>query len=339
MSGINMKIVGVRTLGCTALLIIFMAGSASAGKHKFINFDAPGARHTYAVGINDNNTVAGYFESQDQFNHGFIRVSDGAITTFDGPNAVNTWVTAINDADEIVGYFSDASDVFHGFVREPDGTIAVADFPNADLTFANGINKKGDITGEFDDPKIHGFLRKRSGKFRQFNVPGAGTAGMVINDDGAIAGKYCTTSCFGAFGAFVRTPNGAISTFSVSGAQGTLPFGLNKSGLIAGSSFDSSHVETGFLRTPDGQITTTSECAYTGLTNRGWAVGSVRPARVYHGCLRTPDGTVTTFDDPDAGTGDLQGTSPFGINERLYVAGDYQDSDGNLHGFMVHLRK
>src|SRR5690348_17161411 len=91
-----MKMFYIRILGCTAFLLVSLAGSASAGKHKFINFDVPGAREMAVAGINDNNVIAGYYESQDQFNHGYVRAADGTITSFDGPSALNTWVTAIN---------------------------------------------------------------------------------------------------------------------------------------------------------------------------------------------------------------------------------------------------
>ena len=33
-----------------------------------------------------------------------------------------------------------------------------------------------------------------------------------------------------------------------------------------------------------------------------------------HGFLRTPEGSITTFDAPGAGTGPFQGTIAFGMN-------------------------
>ncbi len=48
---------------------------------------------------------------------------------------------------------------------------------------------------------------------------------------------------------------------------------------------------------------------------------------VYHGFLRTPDGTITTFDAPGAGTGPFQGTFPLGINQAGAIRDDYIDRE------------
>src|SRR5438093_3611025 len=75
-------------------------------------------------------------------------------------------------------------------------------------------------------------------------------------------------------------PQPTITTFDAPGAgtgpgQGTLPFGINPAGTMAGYYIDS------------------------------------RDAT--HGFLRAPDGTITTFDAPGAGTGPGQATAPVSI--------------------------
>ncbi len=327
------------SISTSALLLVSSFVPALAGNLKFINFDVPGASVVDVTGISDDNTVTGYYEDHNFVVHGFVRSSGGAIVSFDPPNSSGTYTGAINASDEVIGYFYDASDTAHGYVREPDGTIAAFDFPKGDATYAFGINNKGEITGEFQDPAYGAFLRRRSGRFKKFGVRDAGNEGVIVNDSGAIAGRYCTASCWTSSGAFLRTSDGTITTFSVSGEQITLPFGLNKSGLIAGTALDSSFVREGFLREPDGQITTDSQCGFTAVNNKGWVVGTSTFDSFYHGCVRAPDGTETFFDDPNAGTGNLQGTHSAGINDTRYVAGDYQDSNGNFHGFLVHLPK
>jgi hypothetical protein len=57
-------------------------------------------------------------------NHGFVRASDGTITTFNVPGAgtgpgQGTIPLSNNPADRITGYYIDASDVSHGFLRIP----------------------------------------------------------------------------------------------------------------------------------------------------------------------------------------------------------------------------
>ncbi len=58
---------------------------------------------------------------------------------------------------------------------------------------------------------------------------------------------------------------------------------------------------------------------------------------VSHGFLRSPDGTITTFDAPDAdtsGSSFLSGTFPSGINDAGGITGSYIDTSGAQHGFL-----
>ena len=50
--------------------------------------------------------------------------------------------------------------------------------------------------------------------------------------------------------------------------------------------------------------------------------------------MRTPDGKITSFDDPEAGTGAYQGTSPESINDLGFIAGYYTDGNYFNHGFL-----
>jgi len=57
---------------------------------------------------------------------------------------------------------------------------------------------------------------------------------------------------------------------------------------------------------------------------------------VGHGFVRSPDGTITTFDEPEANTSaySFAGTFPTGINDAGAIAGEYVDSGGLQHGFL-----
>jgi hypothetical protein len=96
---------------------------------------------------------------------GFLRSSDGTLTTFDVPGAIDQTVpSAIDPAGTITGYFQGTSGL-HGFVRANDGTFTTFDPPGSEEpdseTIANGINPAGVITGWYIDPSFigHGFLR------------------------------------------------------------------------------------------------------------------------------------------------------------------------------------
>ena len=331
-----MKMSGFSIVGSTALVLSLTIGSASAGKHKFINFDVQGAYGTFPIDINNNGDTAGHYWDRSQDSHGFIRMADGAVTTFDVPGAAATDPGALNESDEILGIFSNSTSVAHGFIRSPDSTITSFDPRDSTETYAIAINDKGEITGGYYDKKnlAHGFLRQRNGNFVIFDPDGAlFTFGESINDKGVIAGAYCSNGTCDPYNAFVRSPDGVITTFSVSGAKMTIPTAVNSDGTIAGYFTTYDGRREGFLRDPGGQIIEFACVGITGLNDKGWVVGYNTDLYGDHGCLRAPDGTIKAFDDPDGING--YGTQPTSINRTRYVTGYYGDSDLAYHGFIV----
>ena len=53
-----------------------------------------------------------------------------------------------------------------------------------------------------------------------------------------------------------------------------------------------------------------------------------------YGYVRAPDGFITTFDAPNAGTGPGQGTFPTTNNPGDTITGFWVDSSGVYHGFV-----
>ena len=104
---------------------------------------------------------------------------------------------------------------------------------------------------------------------------------------------------------FVRTSDATITTFEAPGA-GT-----------------GSYQGTGF-----NQI--------AGLNCRGQVTAEfVDSNYVFHGFLRQPDGSITTFDVPLADTTDASaGTVPVSINFGGSFTGNYLDSNFVSHGFL-----
>jgi hypothetical protein len=146
-----------------------------------------------------------------------------------------------------------------------------------------------------------------------------------------------------------------FTTFDAPGAgtgngQGTIAYGINPTGLIAGEYLDSKFVYHGFLRAPDLNGTITefdAPDAGTGARQgtrdnyapnaAGWITGwYIDDNGVYHGFLRTPDpnGKITEFDAPDAGTGGSQGTQGIQVNSVGEVTGYYFDAQNVTHGFL-----
>src|SRR5215831_13157301 len=69
-------------------------------------------------------------------NHGYVRGSDGTVTTFDVPGAgtgseQGTLGENINTPGMIDGEFIDASGAYHAFLRSKHGSITTYDVPGA----------------------------------------------------------------------------------------------------------------------------------------------------------------------------------------------------------------
>src|SRR5438067_13895759 len=85
-----------------------------------------------------------------------------------------------------------------------------------------------------------------------FQVSGASaTSPLAINAAGTVAGAYDDASTVSH--GFQRTADGTITTFDPPGSQGTEVYGINKSGVIDDTCYDSNGVH-GFVRAKDGTI-------------------------------------------------------------------------------------
>jgi len=114
---------------------------------------------------------------------------------------------------------------------------------------------------------------------------------------------------------------------------------INDSGVVVGII---PGYGTGFVRTPDGTMTTfKAEDSYSWTTpesinNSGVTAGSylVNSTYVTHGFVRDAVGGITTFDAPGAGNQQYQGTFAQSINAQGVIAGYYADISGHVHGYM-----
>jgi|ERR1039458_1837684 hypothetical protein len=128
-------------------------------------------------------------------------------------------------------------------------------------------------------------------------------------------------------------------------SQGTVAFGINLEGTIAGLVTDSSNGTHGFVGKLKGGFTdfdAPGADPYLGgtcagaINDFGVITGySVDSNGVYHGFVRTPDGKISVFDAPGADTVDANlGTYPNSINNLGAVVGFYWDVNSTAHGFL-----
>lgn len=317
-------------LGTLTISVRLPAQSANPG---IVTFDAPGAialggsfDGTFAIGINNGGTITGIYIDANTLYHGFLRSPGGKFSSLDAPGVgtsvgtrfrpsagglpsganINAHSININDRGTVTGNYIDVNNVSHGFLRNPKSDFITFDAPGArsaagtfDGSFPSGINKGGAITGNFIDSNglNHGFLREATGEFTTFDVPGAGTA--------------------------------AGSGF------GTFPVSINDEGTIAGHYTDTNIVNHGFVRSPEGRITTfdapgADTTVPESINAAGAITGHYSAANGYHGFLRSPGGEFTTFDAPGVATGTL----PKSINAGGAITGHFTDAHNMTHGFV-----
>ena len=210
--------------------------------------------------------------------------------------------------------------------------------------------------GYCDANGSYGFLRARDSMYTPFDPPGsifteAGFPNMSnINPAGAGAGYYYDTE--GNTDVVLRYHDGTFAEFGVlGGAAGSLA-GINPAGAITEWYCDANGC-AGFLRAPDGTITTFDRPGSISTGPTGMHPTGTDPERyeqanssVEHGFVRAPDGTFTTIDSPSTTqpsvnatftTFDPPGsilTFPQTINQAGVITGWYLDALDLDHGFI-----
>lgn len=312
---------------CGAAIVLVSAaaaGSANAAG-SFTTFDPNGSIYTFAAGVNDSGTVAGYYQDSKGTTHGFLRMSDGTITTFDPKGSTLTEATGINANGDVAGWYRDGYGAYYSFIRGTDGTITKFNPTKGNPPGMIGLNEKGKVAGWYtmNDYQTAGFVGMPGGKIKQLSVQGV-----------AINGKGTVTGTDGSQG-FVRLPSGKLVSFEGAGnPNSTIPTSINDSGVVAGYGDTICGISHGFSRSSGGNVTAIDppNSEYTqiqGINDKG-AMTGVYYYGGYHGFVRSAGGTFTSFDI----SGDTYGTYPQSINTKGEVAGGYRDGSDVLHGFV-----
>jgi hypothetical protein len=179
---------------CITLITGTRAQVSTSVAYEYAKIAYPGAILTTANGINNSNTIVGYYFDSNDFVHGFV-YRRGKFAAVDFPGANATQVLGINDYGDIVGVYQLPGPLnFHGFMRH-SGEFTTIDSPRAQFgTTAFAINRAGTIVGSYDD--AHGFVYT-AGKYSTLDAPQltgepASTQLNGINNDGWITGQVFT---------------------------------------------------------------------------------------------------------------------------------------------------
>jgi hypothetical protein len=146
---------------------------------------------------------------------------------------------------------------------------------------------------------------------------------------GLVAGAFCQT--------YVQIlVDGSIDAQCGTGCV-TNAFSINNAGTVAGTYFTIGGREHGFVRAPDGTITTfdapesAGGTVVTSINDKGaiTGVGFPGPIGFATGYIRDPEGNFTRFNAPGSTS-----MAPQSINAGGAVTGWYFDGSGVQHGFI-----
>jgi len=269
--------------------------------------------------------------SQNSFqSQSFIRHADGRITTFHPPCAydcgdlhpystdVPSQAYSMNNFGEVVGSFPFSSTTPAAFSRSRDGSFTahiqefvVSEFVGPDGVVSTAINGSGTFTGYYGwtgPAVVQSFIEDARGYLIDgIVVPSPGTnqpysglevtVAQGINAEGAVVGWYagCNRPCpYGPFtvGAFVRSPQGELISFTPPGTLVTSPspgllYQIDYPGFPGGAptAFEAGSFFSGPHR--------------LSINQPGSVTGSYTDtAGAQHGFVRNPYGTITSFDPP-----------------------------------------
>jgi hypothetical protein len=150
-----------------------------------------------------------------------------------------------------------------GFVRDPDGNTTTFQYQQGIVP--TSINASGTTAGWYGPTSgpVQGFVRSAEGKITPFELPGqigdSVDTSPSINWAGEVTGSYTVSNVPNqpsepsqiTYG-FLRSCDGKIVSFQVpgTGVFYTAPSNINDLGVVTGTYFTQSGVETGFLRIP-----------------------------------------------------------------------------------------
>jgi hypothetical protein len=283
----------LRSMLAVATIAISSSAVASA-QYKFTRLNVPGAGDTFAVGINNDNLVVGYYGS---FGFSYNPATKIYQYPIGMPGAYYSEANAVNNAGTIVGAYATSTS---------SGTFGMVDQGGHYSEYQELGCSGTQITGINDYPTMVGYCYDINGNGQKitkewvgspwnttFSCPNATwTMPAAINNWGISGGTitYGTGQDVSSNG-YISTTDGDCTTISYPGSAYSAVGGLNDLGTISGT----------YWPTAGG--------AYRGFV----LVGS----------------TYSPVNVPKA-----KATSIGQVNNNNWIVGTYVDHKGNVHGFV-----
>ena len=315
-------------------------------------FKVPDSVSTEGYNINQDGSIVGHYDTTDGLRHGFIArpatdtdepvdpepvpATYGTYTyeTIDVPGAEILVLTASSDFEDYAGNARSADGKEIAFTLI-DGVFTTYDFPGSQKTHFYALGNNGNAAGYYEDSegKHHGVVLE-NGELRQFDFPGSvETEIFGISDaTGALTGNF-----IGADG--IRRGFSGETTVEVPDASATFADFVNAEGTIVGSYIDADGIYHPYYSRPDGRFTTvdSAEAANReyffvhGINDTGISIARVKNRgdvpRTFVGRVR--EGAIEVR-FPGAVS-----TEGWNINQDGSIVGNYQSTDGRVHGFIA----
>ena len=196
----------------------------------FTTIDVPGAVDTQVSAINSAGDMVGYYGQSDYGPATSFLYSNGTFTFFNYPGEPVTAALGINDAGVIVGYATQVPGEQYklvGFLYDGTTFTTLQD-GNDQATYAWGINNAGVVVGAAGSFSVTRGYVLLNGRYRIISFPGQYVYGIAtsINNRKRIVGIT-------DYDAFLYH-NGTFLNIDFPGAQRTVAYGINDSGIVVG---------------------------------------------------------------------------------------------------------
>ncbi len=310
--------------------------------HKRQDLQFPGAVITEGWNINEDNSVVGYYESEDGHRRGFIaKPSQTAVdlpVTFtytfesiDVPGVDFLALTASSDFEDYAGYTKSADGEKEVAFTLIDGVFTTYDFQGSQNTYFYALGNNGDAAGHYEDSEglFHGVILE-DGELRQYDFPNSVETEIygISDATGALTGNFTDASGVrrGFTGDEIVEFPGAKETFAdfVSG------------GSLVGSYIDADgiyHAYTlidGVFTSIDSPIPDLEYGFLHGVNDAGVFVAR---SKGMNDIPRTHVGTFRGLQEMRF-PGSVS-TEGWNINQDSSVVGYYDSPDGRRHGFIA----
>jgi hypothetical protein len=257
------------------------------------SFDVPNAAGTVVAGINNTGDIVGTYDDSNHVAHGFIRSAKGKLSTIDVPASTYTGVNGINNKGVMVITAQDPSGYQAVFTYDKGVFTTIID--NQQNPAATSINDQGSVAG-FNQPlnaDVTAFLYANGTLTTLPLTQYTYAAALGLNKHNEVVGAAANGGADYTEYGFIYSPKGKVKFIGPSGSAYSLSSGVNDSGVVVGTGYDSSGNSVGYSYAK-GMFSTVSVTGGTdgfanAINNAGQVMGGYRDTNnIFQTFLATP---------------------------------------------------